>query len=79
MIFNILDNTTELWMTKYITGGIFSSGGATLYKNPSDQTVQRSRADQNTFDGFAPVWQKNIQIVENEKRNKRLSTWENCC
>ena len=39
MIFNILDNTTELWMTKYIIGEIFSSGGATLYKNHSDQTV----------------------------------------
>ena len=38
-IFNILDNTTELWMTKYIIGEIFSSGGATLYKNPSDHTV----------------------------------------
>ena len=38
-IFNILDNTTELWMTKYIIGEFFSSGGATLYKNPSDQTV----------------------------------------
>ena len=25
-------------MTKYIIGEIFSSGGATLYKNPSDQT-----------------------------------------
>ena len=31
---------TELWMTKYIIGEFFSSGGATLYKNPSDQTVQ---------------------------------------
>ena len=39
MIFNILDNTTELWMTKYIIGEIFSSGMETLYKNPSDQTV----------------------------------------
>ena len=39
IIFNILDNTTELWMTKYIIGEIFSSCGATLYKNPSDQTV----------------------------------------
>ena len=36
-IFNILDNTTELWMTKYRIGEIFSSGGATLYKKPSDQ------------------------------------------
>ena len=32
-IFNILDNT------KYIIGEIFSSGGATLYMNPSDQNV----------------------------------------
>ena len=41
IIFNILDNTTELCMTKYIIGEIFSSGGATLYKNPSNQTVKR--------------------------------------
>ena len=39
MIGNILDNTTELYMIKYTFGEIFSSGGATLYKNPSDQTV----------------------------------------
>ena len=39
MIFNILDNTTELWMTKNIIDEIFSSSGATLYKNPPDQTV----------------------------------------
>ena len=39
MIFDILDTTTELWMPKYIIGEIFSSGGTTLYKNPSDQTV----------------------------------------
>ena len=38
-IFNILDNTTELYMIKYTFGEIFSSGGATLYKKPSDQTV----------------------------------------
>ena len=38
-IFNILDNTTELWITKYIIDEIFSPGGATLYKNPSDQSV----------------------------------------
>ena len=34
MIFNILYNTTELWMTKYII-----PSRVTLYKNPSDQTV----------------------------------------
>ena len=39
MIGNILDNTTELDMIKYTFSEIFSSGGATLYKNPSDQTV----------------------------------------
>ena len=39
MIGNILENTTELYMIKYTLGEIFSSGGATLYKNPSDQTV----------------------------------------
>ena len=38
-IVNILDNTTELWMTKYIISEICSSGGATLYKNLPDQTV----------------------------------------
>ena len=38
-IFNILDNTTELWIAKYKISEFFSSGGATLYKNPSDQTV----------------------------------------
>ena len=42
MIFNILDDTTELWMTKYIIGEIFSSDGATLHTNPSDQTVART-------------------------------------
>ena len=40
MIGNILDSTTELYLIKYTFGEIFSSGGATLYKNPSDQTVQ---------------------------------------
>ena len=38
-ILNILDNTTELWMTKYKIGEFCSSGGATFYKNSSDQTV----------------------------------------
>ena len=40
-----MDNTNELWMTKYIIGEIFSSGGATLYKNPSDQTVSNALED----------------------------------
>ena len=61
MIFNILDNTTELWMTKYIIGEIFSSGGATLYRNPSDQTVdtrqvvdRRTLAPSNVLCYFSP-------------------------
>ena len=48
-IFNILDKTTELWMTKYIIGKIFSSVGATLYKNPSDQTVALSSYSHKFF------------------------------
>ena len=43
MIGNILDNTTELYMIKYTFGENFSSDGATLYKNPSDQTVHTER------------------------------------
>ena len=35
-----MDNTTELYMIKYTFGEIFSSGGETLPKNPSDQTVK---------------------------------------
>ena len=31
-IVNVFDNNTELCMTKYIIGEIFSYGGATLYK-----------------------------------------------
>ena len=38
-IFGTLAWTIELYMTKYIIGEIFSSGGATLYKNFSDRTV----------------------------------------
>ena len=44
-ILNIMDNTAELWMTKYIIGEIFISGKATLYKNPSDQTVKTEHQD----------------------------------
>ena len=62
-IFNILDNTTELWMTKYIIGEIFSSGGATLYKNPSDQTV-RSFDFQSEFNfRIFQQWKKNVKTL----------------
>ena len=43
MIFGTLAWTIELNMTKYIIGEIFSSGEATLYKNPSDQTVHQGK------------------------------------
>ena len=57
MIINFLDNTTELWMTKYIIGEIFSSGGATLYKNPSDQTVTVASGNEVTNKSSAyDVW-----------------------
>ena len=55
MIGNILDNTTELYMIKYTFGEIFSSGGATLYKNPSDQTVlsnKKYHEENYVVDGF---------------------------
>ena len=40
MIFGTLAWTIELCMKNYIIGEIFSSGGTTLHKNPSDQTVR---------------------------------------
>ena len=43
MIFGTLTWTIELYMTKYIIGEIFSSGGATLYKNPYDQNVKNNQ------------------------------------
>ena len=63
MIFNILDNTTELWMTKYIIGEIFSSGGATLCKNPSDQTVTGSFIIVEEMDSI----KKNCRVISRKK------------
>ena len=58
MIFSILDNTTELWMTKYIIVEIFNSSGAILYKNHSDQSVTYiGRSFINTY-----VLEKSIPI-----------------
>ena len=48
MIGNILDNTTELYMIKYTFGEIFSSGGATLCKDPFDQTVSIDVTEKGT-------------------------------
>ena len=50
MIRNILDNTT--YMIKYTFGEIFSLDGATLYKNPSDQTVSRKYYFKNAGSNF---------------------------
>ena len=65
MIFNILDNTTELYTTKYIIGEIFRSGGATLYKYPSDQTVRTAapKNDEAIFASFLRMHstQKNVK------------------
>ena len=58
MIGNILDNTTELYMIKYTFGEIFSSGGATLPKNPSDQAVYFDR-----FSGVIMITLENREIL----------------
>ena len=62
MIGNILDNTTELWMTKYIIGEFFSFGGATLYKNPSDQTVRDSELGGRELGGFTVYIEGTLKI-----------------
>ena len=47
-------------MTKYIIGEIFSSGGATLYKNPSDQTVYtKCLGDSILLDGSIRIFSSN--------------------
>ena len=55
MIGNILDNITDLYMIKYTFGEIFSSGGATLCKNPSYQTVSpiipNNKNNKNSLNG----------------------------
>ena len=59
-------------MTKYIIGEIFSSGGATLYKNPSEQTVYRGPYRgplgsqlfyTNQFD-LPDTWMPETEVVE---------------
>ena len=66
-IFNILDHTTELWRIKYIIGEFFSSGGATLYKNPSDQTMCTSNDTQYVSwkmdHGFNSHFEKGLVIT----------------
>ena len=66
MIFNILDNTTELWMTKYIIGEIFSFSGATLYKNHSDQTVI-ARSSLVEVSHYYQLGKNKMDILYNEK------------
>ena len=75
MIFNILDNTTELWMTKYLIGEIFSSGGATLYKNPSDQTVPSAAFGIDFTNSGTATHSVKLQSQENStqwRRDKKL-------
>ena len=66
MNFGTLAWTIELYMTKYIIGEIFSSGGATLYSNPSDQTVSY-----NFRAIILPIW---IHILCSDHSNK-ISTF----
>ena len=58
-------------MTKYIIGEIFSSGGATLYKNPTDQTVP----EKSTFeiDGIENI--KRHRMMENEMKIENLRSF----
>ena len=63
MIFNILDNTTELWMTKDIIGEIFSSGGATLYKNLSDQTVSNISKNRYYYFPWKLWYTRNVERI----------------
>ena len=48
-------------MTKYIIGEYFSSGGATLYKNPSDQTLLGELLKQ--AQKVAWFWKVNMRTV----------------
>ena len=75
MLCNILDNTTELWMTKYIIGEIFSSGGATLYKNPSDQTVYSLRLEITIFQlsDYVKISNYGARIIRKIRRMAYLS------
>ena len=52
-------------MTKYIIGEIFSSGGATLYKNPSDQTVLGSENVEKipTRDDLDLLQMTNLKVI----------------
>ena len=58
-------------LTKYIIGVIFSSGGATLYKNPTDQTVP----EKSTFeiDGIENI--KRHRMMENEMKIENLRSF----
>ena len=55
-----------MWMTKYIIGEFFSSGGATLYKNP-DQTVYFPNAGlfSQMFNFFFNFLQGSILQIQN--------------
>ena len=50
MIFETLAWPIELYMTKYIIGEIFSSGGATLYNNPLIKLWHAVEADGGRID-----------------------------
>ena len=65
MIFGTLAWTIELYMTKYIIGEIFSSGGAILHKNPSDQIV-----------GCDQMWHCSLTIVNHFQYIKRTQQKE---
>ena len=52
-------------MTKYIIGEIFTSGGATLYKNPSDETVYQTIYKIATHFIFNTTIARNCKYLKN--------------
>ena len=75
MIFGTLAWTIELYMTKYIIGELFSSGGATLYKNPSDQTVYSLRLEITIFQlsDYVKISNYGARIIRKIRRMAYLS------
>ena len=78
MIGNNLDNTTELYMIKYTFGEIFSSGGATLYKNPLIRLCYSFPDPDSEFPIWKniPVWYQHATILSNQL-NKTSSMNQN--
>ena len=56
---------------QYISGQIFSSGGATLYKNPSDQTVTSYTGQIFAYFILCEEVKKNLNSLQRNKENAK--------